>query len=78
MSNKSNLDSDYDIEADPVKYPLLNLNKVSYIRTHKQTVVHQGALTTQIGDLKLHYEDLYLTVLGKLEDFNKHVMDTAL
>ena len=78
ISNKANLDSDYDIEVVPEEYPLLNLNKPSYIRTHKQTTVHQGELTTQLGDLKSDYGELYLHMLEKLEDFNKKIMDEAL
>ena len=78
ITKKQNLDLDYDIEISPQKYPLLNLNKVSYIRTHKQTTVHKASLTTQISDLKKEYEDLYLNVLEKLEDFNSKIMNDAL
>lgn len=78
ISNKANVDTDYDIEVKPSQYPLLNLNQVSYIRTHKQTTVHKASLTSEIGNLKNNYEELYLTVLGKLEDYNKQIMDSAL
>ena len=78
ISNKANLDTDYDIEVKPSQYPLLNLNQVSYIRTHKQTTVHKASLTSEIGNLKNNYEELYLTVLEKLEDYNKQIMDSAL
>lgn len=78
VSRKENLDNDYDIQVAPNQYPLLNLNQVSYVRTHKQTTVHKASLTTQIGDMKSDYEDLYLHVLEKLEDFNKKTLDNAL
>lgn len=78
VSNRANLDADYDIEIDPANYPLLNLNAVSYVRTHKQTTVHRASLTTQIADLKNDYEDLYLDVLEKLETFNKQIVNHAL
>ena len=78
VSMKSNLDSDYDIEIDPVKYPKLNLTQISYVRTHKQTIVHQGALASEIANMKSEYVDLYLEVLEKLENFNKRVMNDAL
>lgn len=39
ISNKSNLDPEYDVEINPEKYPLLNLRQTSYVRTHKQTYI---------------------------------------
>lgn len=45
---------------------------------HKQTTVHQGSLVRQISDLKTEYEELYLNILEKLEDFNKTLMNSAL
>ncbi len=78
VSKKENLDIDYDIEVDPAKFPLLNLNKTSYVRTHKQTTVHKASLTSQIGNMKDNYEELYLNVLEKLENFNRNILDNAL
>ena len=78
VTKKTNLDADYDIEVEPTKYPLLNLNKVSYVGTHKQTTVHRASLTTQIGNMKDDYEDLYLNVLEKLEEFNNMTLNDAL
>lgn len=78
VTKKVNLDADYDIEVNPAKYPLLNLNKICYVRTHKQTTVHRASLTTQIGNMKDDYEDLYLTVLEKLEEFNSNILNSAL
>ena len=78
VSKKENLDMDYDIKVEPGVYPLLNLTQVSYIRTHKQTTVHRAALTSQIGDLKESYTELYLKVLEKLEEFNKNTLNNAL
>ena len=78
VSRKENLDAKYDIEVNPAAYPKLNLNRMSYVRTHKQTTVHQASLVTPIGDLKADYEDLYLHILEKLEDFNENVLKEAL
>ena len=50
ISIRKNIDTDYDIEVDPNIYPRLHLTKTCYIRTHKQTIVHQAALTSQISD----------------------------
>ncbi len=78
VSIKSNLDLEYDIEIDPSTYPALGLLKTCYVRTHKQTIVHQAALTTMIGDMKTDYEDLYLDIMMTLEKFNKTVLDSSL
>jgi uncharacterized protein YifN (PemK superfamily) len=78
VSRKENLDLEYDIEIDPLTYPLLNMNKVCYVRTHKQTIVHKASLTTEISDMKDSYENFYLTVLEKLEQFNNKIINDAL
>lgn len=78
ITHREHIDLDYDVKVDPEEYPNLNLNRTSYIRVHKQTVVHRASLVREIGDLKEEYEDLYLMVLEKLEDFNKMVMNHAL
>lgn len=77
ISHKENIDQEYDVKVEPNAYPKLNLARTSYIRTHKQTTVHQASLVKEISDLKAEYEDLYLVVLEKLEDFNKMVMNHA-
>lgn len=78
ITHKEHIDSEYDVPVDPSDYPKLNLAKISYIRTHKQITVHQGSLVREISDLKAEYEDLYLKVLEKLEDFNKMIMNNAI
>ena len=78
VTKKANLDSEYDVEINPANYPLLHLDKLSYVRVHKQTTVHKVSLTSLIGDMKTEYVDLYLNVLEKLEEFNKGTIDRAL
>lgn len=78
ITRREHIDPDYDIKIEPHEYPNLNLNRISYIRTHKQTTVHQASLIKQIGDLKANYEDLYVTILEKLENFNRNMIDNAL
>jgi hypothetical protein len=68
----------YDIKVIPAMYPLLNLRDVSYIRTHKQSYVHHTSINATIGDLKAAYEDLYLAVLEKLEQYNSELLGSAL
>lgn len=79
VTKKENLHKNYDIEITPSEYPKLNLKKTSYIRTHKQTVVHISSIKEpEISDLKSEYPDLFLSVLEKLEDFNNSIIENAL
>ncbi len=78
VTNSANIDSDYDIPIEPSDVPLMKLRAKSYIRTHKQSVVHSGELITQIVDFKLEYPEIYLDVLAKMGDFQKKLMDNAL
>lgn len=68
----------YDRAKQTNSYKKLHLNKISYVRTHKQTTVHRASLTSEIGDIKREYEDIYLKILEKLEEYNKKVMSDAL
>ena len=72
------LDSDYDIPIETNIRAGLALSEECFIRTHKQTTVHMGALIKQKGDMKNDYPDLYLTALQKMEEFQRHIMDDAL
>ena len=78
ISKKENIDDYYDVEVSPEEYPKLNLNSTSYVRTHKQTVIHRGSLSGEIGDLRGEYEDLYHLILKRLEEFNTYIMESAL
>ena len=78
ITHKENIDPYYDIEVDPALYPKLNFQKVSYIRTHKQTVVNRANLGDEISTLCKEYEDLYLEVLTKREEFSKNITEQAL
>ena len=78
VSNQNNIDSYYDIPIEIADVPLMNLTKKSYIRTHKQSVVHIGELTKEIVDFRREYADIYLTVLTKMEEFQKELISNAL
>ena len=78
ITQKENIDPYYDIEVDPALYPKLNFQKVSYIRTHKQTVVNRANMGDEISNLCKEYEDLYLEVLTKREEFSKNITEQAL
>ena len=78
VTRRENLHPVYDVEVDPAVYPSLNLKAVSYIRTHKQTTIHVAEIGDVIGDLKNSYEDLYLEVLSKREQYSSEVASQAL
>lgn len=75
---KSNRDLEYDIEIEPTKYPKLNLQKISYVRTHKQTIINTAEIGDFIGDMKNNYEELFLEILEKREKFSKSITEQAL
>lgn len=78
VTKKHNLDPIYDIPVDPQKYPKLNLPAVSYVRTHKQTVIHIAEIAGLTGDMKKDYEDLYIEVLQKREQFSQEITNQAI
>lgn len=78
ISRQNNRDAIYDIEVNPVNYPLLNLNAVSYIRTHKQTVIHRAEIGDLIGELKYNYEEFYLHILELHERFSEEITNQAI
>lgn len=57
---------------------MMNLIQRSYIRTHKQSVVHLGELTKEIVDFRNEYEDIYFDVISKMEEFQKNLILNAL
>ena len=78
VTNSANLDVDYDFKIEPHEVPLMNLKQVSYIRTHKQSVIHAGEITKLIVDFKKEYPDKYVDVIAKMEEFQKNLIDNAL
>lgn len=78
VTNSANIDSDYDLQITQQSVPLMNLTQTSYIRTHKQSVVHAGELTREIVDFKAEYPDIYVEVITKMEEFQKSIIDNAL
>lgn len=77
VSRKENINPVYDIEIDVTVYAKLGLSRNCYIRTHKQTTAHRGAMITVSGDMKRDYRDLFDDVLLHLEQFNNSVFDLA-
>ena len=78
VTNSANLDADYDVPIEPQDVPLMNLKQTSYIRTHKQSIVHSGELTREIVDFRKEYSDKYADVIAKMKEFQKNIIDNAL
>lgn len=78
ISKKENRDPVYDVEISPSSYPKLNLAKVSYVRTHKQMPMHRTNIGKEIGDLKAEYENLYVEILSRKEQWNKMIDENAI
>lgn len=78
VSIKKNIDLEFDVQIIPENYPKLNLKNISYVRTHKQTPLHQGCLHKEISDLKESYPELFLEIISKVEEFNKRVVEKSL
>lgn len=72
------IDPKYDIKVKKEDYLLLNLDKDSYIRTGKQVNINRSNIGDLIGDMKTHYEEKYLDILGIMEKFHKELLDKAM
>lgn len=77
ITNKQHLDSYYDVEIKKQEFPLMNLNADSYIRTHKQSVIHDGELTQYIVDFKSEYNDTYKNVIERMKEFQDSIIKNA-
>lgn len=56
----------------------MNLSQRSYVRTHKQSVVHENELTKEIVNFRTEYPDKYLDIISKVEEFQKQLVSNAL
>lgn len=78
VSRRENVDRVYDIEVDPAKYPASSLTQLSYVRTHKQITVHISEIVRTVSDLRSAYQDLYIDILSKREQFSNAITQQAL
>lgn len=78
VTNKANLDDYYDVPIDPTDAPKMNLKQLSYVRTYKQTVVNAASLTKEIIDFRTEYEEIYLKILSKVEEFQSDLIKNAI
>lgn len=77
VTNRENLDDYYDVSIEPNDVPLMNLKQCSYVRTHKQSVVHKGELIKEIVNFRQEYEEVYFDIISKVEEFQKSIIDNA-
>lgn len=77
VTNRQYLDSYYDVEIKKQDFPLMNLKNNSYIRTHKQSVIHEGELTECIVDFKSEYKDTYKNVIERMKEFQDSIIKNA-
>ena len=78
VTNVVNLDPEYDFQITPEDFPLMNLTRRSYVRTHKQSIIHAGDLVREIIDFREAYYDEYIDIIAKVEDFQKSIINNAL
>lgn len=78
ISDSRRIHPEYDIKLDSPTYTELNLKCVSYVRTHKQTIMHSANIGDKIADLKSSHPDLYIDIVAKNEKFNKEITQQAL
>lgn len=77
VTRKENLHSYYDFEVKKEEYGLLNLTQTSYVRTHKQTVIHEGELVKEIIDMKQSYPDAYREIIRRVGEFQRELIEKA-
>lgn len=78
ISHSENVDIEYDISVKIAEYPLMQLRFDSYVRTHKQTVTNKAAITRNIINVKEEYQDLWIEILSKVEDFQRKLTSAGL
>ena len=80
IPNRVNVNPIYDIEIDPLKFPKINLTRLSYIRTHRMVSIpiQQIDSSVIIGDLRLDYEEVFLEIMEKVEQFHNEMMEGML
>lgn len=78
VSHRENIDIEYDISIQIADYPLMNLHTDSFVRTHKQTITNSADISRFVVNIKEEYQDLWLEILSKVEDFQRNLTNTGL
>lgn len=79
VTKRENLDAHYDYEMKPQTYAdsALQLSAVSYVRTHKQSVLNEAELTKQVMNLKQDFPEVYAEIIDLVEEFQKNLITNA-
>lgn len=75
VSIPKNRDPDFDVEVNPNNYIKLKLTKISFVRTHKSTTMHQASLVKEIADLKTEYPNLFFEIMCKFNQFSNQIVN---
>lgn len=78
VTRREYLDSHYDFEMDVLSYPKMSLKQTSYVRTHKQTVLNEGELSSCITDFRSEYQDAYIAIMALVEEFQKDLINKSI
>lgn len=55
----------------------MSLKAISYVHTHKQTVLNKGELGNCIADFRSEYQDSYISVIALVEEFQNNLINKA-
>lgn len=77
VTRSEHIDAVYDVAVSPDVVPLANLSQISYIRTHKQTVINKAALAKVVVDFKTEYAGIFQEVISKVETFQAIMIKQA-
>lgn len=78
ISRRENVDYNYDIHICDEYREILNLDKDSFIRTHKQFTIHRASIYKPISDMKQLLPTFYSQVLNTMSKHQQYVMEQAL
>ena len=77
VTRSEHIDKVYDIAITPNSVPMANLTQVSYIRTHKQTVINSASLVKTVVNFKVEYADIFCEVISKVDLFQSAMLKQA-
>ncbi len=78
ITKRYNRDVKYDYQIDPTDYPELKLKHTSFVRTHKQAVLHEAEIVSEICDFKKEYGEAFLEIITRVSEFQENLINNAL
>lgn len=78
ITKRYNRSVKFDYQIEPMDYPELKLKHTSFIRTHKQTVLHDAEIVSEICDFKKEYEEAFLEIIARVSEFQEDLVNSAL